>query len=161
MAGRFRFGFEIRGLDELRRKLSERPIHHDPVAQVLLRLALNVESGARRLAPVDTGRLRASISHRLDPSATPRWAVVGTNVQYARFVHEGRRPGRMPPVRALETWARRHGGLSPFVVARAIARRGIRPRRFLTDALEQVREQIAPALRRAAMEIERRWAGRG
>jgi HK97 gp10 family phage protein len=38
-----------------------------------------VESAAKRLAPVDTGRLRASITHDSDEDG----AVVGTNVEYA------------------------------------------------------------------------------
>jgi phage gpG-like protein len=38
-----------------------------------------VESAAKGLAPVDTGRLRSSITHDSDEDG----AVVGTNVEYA------------------------------------------------------------------------------
>ncbi len=45
------------------------------------------ENYAKKLCPVDTGRLRASIGH----STGDREAVVGTNVEYAEFVELGTR----------------------------------------------------------------------
>lgn len=52
----------------------------------------------------------------------------------AVFVERGRRPGKMPPVRALEPWAQRKLGdrRLAWPVARAIGRRGLRPRPVLT-----------------------------
>lgn len=44
--------------------------------------AIAIESEAKRLAPVDTGRLRASITHDSDETG----AVIGTNLEYAPFV---------------------------------------------------------------------------
>lgn len=149
----------IDGLDELRRKLDGGKILQDPVTRALEQSAIAVENSAKKLVPVDMGRLRASISHRVDPSPIPRFAEVGTNVKYAPFVHEGRRAGaKMPPPAALETWAARHGGMDPFVLARAIAIRGIKPRRFLADALEQEKSRIDSFIRQVAKEIEDAWA---
>lgn len=53
---------------------------------------------------------------------------------HAKYVEEGRRPGRPPPVRALMGWAQRKLGDArlAYPVARAIGRRGIRPRPVLT-----------------------------
>lgn len=48
-------------------------------------LAIAVESEAKRRAPVDTGRLRASITHDSDATG----AIVGTNVEYAPFQELG------------------------------------------------------------------------
>ena len=46
------------------------------------------ESYAKKLCPVDTGRLRNSITHaRFDPNTE----VVGTNVEYAPYVELGHR----------------------------------------------------------------------
>ena len=45
------------------------------------------ENYAKKLCPVDTGRLRQSIGH----STGDREAVVGTNVEYAEFVELGTR----------------------------------------------------------------------
>lgn len=44
-----------------------------------------VESAAKGFAPVDTGRLRASITHDADETG----AVIGTNVEYAPYVELG------------------------------------------------------------------------
>lgn len=123
---------------------------------------------AKILAPVDTGRLRASIT------GAAQWrgvvelvGVVGSNVQYAPYVEygtgtlaegEGGKGGaHFPPPAALDRWARRHHMPSGFVVARAIARRGgLRPRPFLRPAVE------TPFMRRVFQEqmsnAMKRWA---
>lgn len=61
---------------------------------VLTLLALRVEREARKNAPVDTGRLRASITHRVYPEGTTKVvAEVGTNVAYAAAQEFGTRHG--------------------------------------------------------------------
>lgn len=62
-----------------------------PVGKDLTRRAVKVESAAKRICPVDTGRLRSSITHELDTDARGLVAFVGTNVEYARFVEFGTR----------------------------------------------------------------------
>lgn len=49
--------------------------------------AISIENEAKRLSPVDTGRLRSSITHDSDQTG----AVIGTNVEYAGFVELGTR----------------------------------------------------------------------
>jgi hypothetical protein len=44
-------------------------------------------------------------------------------------------------VSAVAAWARRHG-VSPFLVARAIGRKGVRPAPFLLPAYEKNRSRI-------------------
>src|SRR5262245_34610076 len=67
----------------------------------LLRRGLRVESQAKRLCPVDTGRLRSSITTELVRSAGGVPIVrVGTNVDYAQAVHDGTRPHIIRPRRA-------------------------------------------------------------
>lgn len=46
------------------------------------------ETYAKALAPVDTGRLRNSITHIIDPDANE--VYIGTNVEYARHQEYGR-----------------------------------------------------------------------
>lgn len=86
------------------------------VRAVLTMIALRVERLARRYAPVDTGRLRNSITHRVrtELGANARVvAEVGTNVEYAASQEFGTRTG-VPPVRylgrALQEVARQLGG---------------------------------------------------
>ena len=50
-------------------------------------IGLTAEGYAKRDTPVDTGRLRNSISHATDDEAT----YIGTNVEYAPYVELGAR----------------------------------------------------------------------
>lgn len=49
-------------------------------------VAVGVTNLAKQYCPVDTGRLRSSISFEVDTRAT---ATVGTNVEYAPYVEYG------------------------------------------------------------------------
>lgn len=53
------------------------------------RRANNVRNTARRLAPVDNGTLKNSITMQITSEAGELVARVGTNIKYARFVHDG------------------------------------------------------------------------
>ena len=48
-------------------------------------IGLAAEGHAKKITPVDTGRLRNSISHATDDEA----AYIGTNVEYAPYVELG------------------------------------------------------------------------
>ena len=50
-------------------------------------VGLKAEGYAKRLAPVDTGRLRNSISHAVDMDEDR--VYIGTNVEYAPYVEMG------------------------------------------------------------------------
>lgn len=60
-----------------------------PVAADILRRTIRVESAAKRLCPVDTGRLRASITHGLARDDAGIFGWVGTDVEYAPYVELG------------------------------------------------------------------------
>ena len=57
----------------------------DIVERELTDSANNIEKQAKNITPVDTGRLRASI--KADVRGLE--ANIGTDVEYARFVHDG------------------------------------------------------------------------
>jgi HK97 gp10 family phage protein len=57
--------------------------------QGLLNSALIVERDAKKKAPVDTGRLRDSITHETDFGSGDPSVTVGTNVEYAPYVEFG------------------------------------------------------------------------
>lgn len=50
-------------------------------------IGMTTEGHAKKITPVDTGRLRNSISHATDDKA----AYIGTNVEYAPYVELGSR----------------------------------------------------------------------
>lgn len=60
-----------------------------PVARDLARRGAQVETAAKRLAPVDTGRLRASIVSALGEDGRGLFVDIGTDVTYAPYVELG------------------------------------------------------------------------
>jgi HK97 gp10 family phage protein len=60
-----------------------------PLARGMLQQAKKVERKAKRLTPVDKGRLRASINSKVVFRGGLPIGRVGTNVKYAIYVHEG------------------------------------------------------------------------
>lgn len=63
------------------------------ISQAIERLAFTTEREAKKVTPVDTGRLRASIATNI----TPFRAIVAPHTHYAGFVHEGTRYMRARP----------------------------------------------------------------
>ena len=59
------------------------------IAKDLQRRALQVDRAAKQGCPVDTGRLRSSITNELGTDADGLVAVIGTNVDYAPYVELG------------------------------------------------------------------------
>ena len=118
------------------------------VAKDLLRRGLRVETQAKRNLGgqggpkrVDTGRLRASITTQMIFRNGAPAVLVGTNVFYARWVHNGTgvygpahrliRPKRAKRLRF------KPRGSGRYVYARAV--RGMAPNRFMTNALPAAR----------------------
>jgi hypothetical protein len=97
---------KIEGLEDLLKKLSP-DLYAGPLKKFLERAAIRVQSGARTLAPVDTGRLRSSIMYEVDSHDPPMYAVVGTDVFYAPYQELGTRP-HFVPASAIGVWASRH-----------------------------------------------------
>lgn len=113
------------------------------VAKAVGRVAVAVQSEAKRLCPVDTGRLRSSITSKVVQEGGGPVGIVGTNVKYALWVHNGTGlygPHHHPivPVHArVLRWPVRGGSRGGFAYARSV--RGTRGRPFLRDALHSVR----------------------
>jgi HK97 gp10 family phage protein len=134
------------GLDEVQAKMRqvESDLGGGPMVGGMRDATLIVMRAARVNAPVDTGRLRASIMPEVKVGGVfggkRVQGIVGSNVRYAPFQELGTRPF-WPPLSALERWAQRHG-TTAYVVARAIARRGIVAKRYLGRALEDNRDRI-------------------
>ncbi len=90
--------YEIQGLDRLQEKFAS--LNGDlssATRDFLEKASSTVEGNAKRLAPVDTGRLRASITHSVDRALMPQYAIVGTNVAYAGFQEYGTRHMKPSP----------------------------------------------------------------
>ena len=102
------------------------------------------ERAAKTLAPVGvSGRLRATITSEVRGVAAETVGVVGPNVKYAPPVELGSKPFWPPwgPGTSLARWAQLKG-LSAFLVARAISRKGIRAQEFLQRAFASTKSDV-------------------
>lgn len=64
----------------------------DEAGKLVVKTTLKVSNRAKILTPVDTGNLRASITQVIFKRSGEVVGRVGTNVNYAIYVHEGTRP---------------------------------------------------------------------
>lgn len=82
----------------------------EALAKGLEAVGLAAEAYAKALCPVDTGRLRNSITHQLDIGIVRKAVYIGTNVEYAPYV-ESREDVRHETDRAhfLQDAATEHG----------------------------------------------------
>lgn len=128
-----------------------------------MRKAVNMaETAVSGFTPVNTGSLRGSITTNVVGTPVSVMGEVVTDIVYGWPVEEGRRPGQMPPVSAIELWVRRKLGISglearrvAFVVARAIGKRGTRGAFMFKKGFEQVRPAILSLFERIVDEATR------
>ena len=100
---------------------------------------------------VDTGVTRASITSSVQSYSGQIVGIVGSPRISAAVMETGSRP-HWPPIKAIEGWAKRHGAVA-FLVARAIARRGNVPRRFLSKALNSTYSRVLAELNNTVRKI--------
>lgn len=163
------YKIEVKGLEPMLRRLQERNLTVKPLDRAMRKSALDVEYEAKKSAPRWKNRIARAITHDLKYSghgfATA--AVIGpekgpTNA-YDYVMEFGRRAGSpMPPWKgpySIEPWARAHG-MDPFLLARSIGRKGIKPRRWLDRAGDRAEPKVRTNFSRAGQEIERNWAGK-
>jgi hypothetical protein len=157
-----------KGLRETQKKMEQmiRDLRGDagsPLLSGMAKATLAVEGVAKKNAPVDRGRLRASITPEVRTLAAKQVkGVVGSNLKYAPYQELGTRPF-WPPWKPLFEWARRKtkgnlraAGALAAAARRSIARHGIRAIRYLQNALEDRREQIMRILERAVDDVVRK-----
>jgi len=135
-------GIEVEGLAELTESFERLPARmKHRVRQGMSKGLELIANDAKEHARVDRGQSRASIT----PELAPRGLVgkVGSKLDYFPWAQElGRRAygenwaAHLPPVAVIEEWAQRVIGRSGlgFVIARAIAQRGIPALHILENA---------------------------
>ena len=124
----------ITGLDALLKRLSGSKAYAKPWREAMERATLFVLGKAQENAPVDTGRLRSSLTSTLDSRPVPLFGEVGTNVLYAK------------PLEMSEVPHYRRG-----------ARAGQQTKGWFSGALFGSRDAIDRILRAAAKQIEKMW----
>ena len=120
MAG---FSISIFGADKLSSLFSGfKGVLGEVVSSNISNMGLRFEALAKKATPVDTGRLRASITTQDQQGMS---YVVGTNVEYAEYVEYGTPSGSMEP-RHVEGGQSRVLGQGPFAYALLQFKQGVK-----------------------------------
>jgi hypothetical protein len=124
-----------------------------PVWNQMLRIGNEIQNVAKAKVPVDNGRLRNSIKYEMRTEKKMPVVYVGTKVKYAIFVHNGtgvhgpKGTPITPKTKQFLSWRVRNTsgtkaryakkkGKTVYAFAKKV--QGVRPRPFLTDAMQQV-----------------------
>lgn len=127
------------------------------VYQVIETGLLLLEADMRTHVPRAFGQLGNSITHHVSGSGADLVGEVGSTAKYWPFVEYGTRP-HWPPIAAITPWANLHG-IPPFLVARAIARRGTRAQPFIMPAWERQKAAIEALFNRIGAKVIARMRG--
>ena len=108
----------------------------DRIVKVLEAACQLVENKAKENCPVDDGTLRASITHNIRKEGRKYEGAIGSNVEYAAYVHEGTGlyavggKGRQTPWTYKDAKGEYH------------TTSGQKPQPFLKNAIEEHKEDI-------------------
>lgn len=150
---------KIEGLERLQAGIASGPATlATEVRTAMVAGSLLIEGSARSLAPKDTGRLGGSITHSISGGGANLTSRIGPSVAYGIYVEKGRGPGKAPPIGAIAGWAARHG-INPYVLARSIARKGVRPRPYMLPAYQQNSGRVMALFQKIGVAVVQRMAG--
>ena len=145
---------KFEGVEELLNGLRELAGAPSRVHGALVKTGMVVQAAARAhldlTGTTNTGRLSQSIEVEDRPFEDA--VIVGTNVHYAPYVEFGTRP-HMPPVEPLVEWAhlKLHDDKAGYKIARAIAKRGTKPKPFMRPAVRVGQQFFGQYVRRVFM----------
>lgn len=141
----------VKKLEDVNRFLKDRLVMNMEIAM------REVKQRARELVPVDTGDLSKSIRNVVRVTDKSITGIVGASQPYAAAVEFGTRPHWIPlkdPQKsaAFRKWCQKRG-LNPYLVARAIAKKGTKPHPYLIPAFEQLKSRIINSFKLLIREI--------
>ena len=115
---------------------------------------------------MNNGELYRTISYSVS-TGTGGWVISVSLADYWKYVEYGRRPGKMPPVSAIENWIKvkqiiphsmtlKSGKTViptipqlSFLIARSIGRRGIAPKPLFQKSFEAAKQQFIQVIKDA------------
>jgi len=155
---------EVEGLEELQEALKKYPEQWEQIAGKALGPGLSIlEAEAKERAPVGvTGESASKIGSEIVREAGSQIVgKIGSGVDYGPYSLEyGRGPGKMPPVDAIEEWARFRGMPGAgFVIARAIGARGIKAPRVFSKTLAAKKDEVLKLFERGIADALKRLFG--
>ena len=117
---------------------------------------------------MNNGELYRTISYSVS-TGTGGWVISVSLADYWKYVEYGRRPGKMPPVSAIENWInvkqiiphsmtlKSGKTVIPtipqlsFLIARSIGRRGIAPKPLFQKSFEAAKQQFMQVIKDAIL----------
>ena len=151
---------EVKGLIELQRKMEQmvKDVHGEPILNAMRDSTLYIERKARLNAPIDTGRLRASIVPTINVlgAGETLQGIVGTNVVYAPDVEFGTKPHGIFTRKAFGTlafnWENGPNGPGMYFF-RSVTHPGTKGKYYMTRAFNDSKNNIERRFNRALAEI--------
>jgi HK97 gp10 family phage protein len=143
---------KLKGIDDLLKEIERQKSKTGLVKQEVLSSALQIKTqaqdNARALKAIDTGNLRNSIIAETTPNGLS--AEIGPQAPYGPYVEFGtRHTTKMPPMEALEDWARKHGFKSAWPICQAILKRGgLTARPYLNPAFFSIEGEFFDRLKK-------------
>lgn len=109
---------------------------------------IKLKSNVVARTPVDTGNLKGSISRKVISKNITSTGIVGTNVEYARYVNSGTGPHKTSSGSAnfkenIKEWCKRHGIDNPWGVIKSIRKKGTKPTNFFELTTQDERQTLA------------------
>lgn len=162
--------FKLVGVRQLRKRLDLKNLTLKPLRTYYTSTAMVVVKQSKKEAPKDTKKLQQGIKFKPLGSRgrIPAGVKIESTAPYSSYVHGfmhenfrqskpfDRSKPHFPPVQALTGWASRKG-INPYVVARAIAKKGTPIVPFLKMGYNNSRQQRRLLLVVAHKDIERQW----
>lgn len=154
------FQIQVGNLGPLLKKYEPEFVLGKPLVTLLQKAATLGERTARLGAPRNVGDLARDITSEV--KGIEARVFTRRDLLYYRVMESGRARGAaMPPVAAIAIWAARKGiDIPAFVLARAIAARGIRGRFFMRAAGAAVRKQLPAFTQAMSKDVEREFKKR-
>lgn len=115
------------------------------------------------------GQLYRTLSYSVKMGNNSSWLISISLEEYWKYIEYGRRPGKMPPVSAIENWIKvkqiiphemtLKGGKTvipsvkqlSFLIARSIGQRGIQPRPFFKQSFEEAKRDFLHIIEEAVL----------
>lgn len=157
---------KIEGLDNLSKKrLNNNRWMAAAITTAMRQAGLAVQRESVILAPINTGGLRQSITVELGQDKPyPLSVIIGPSVKYGRFVEFGRKPGKAPPISAIEPWvrlklkvARPRSLRVAYLVARSIAKHGVKAKPFMEPGRKKALPAIDAIFARLRQDLAKAW----
>lgn len=98
--------------------------------------------------PVATGKLKNSYVHNVSIDG-PVVSLTISADEHFKFVENGRRPGKFPPLVAISRWCEAKGipVRAAFPIAKKIAEKGIEPKHILSGVISSRQDGISSRIR--------------